>query len=88
MELHRAWLLREASGQSRFRLESLMWTNEAGGFVPVSLLNQLRRDVVIADVEARWANIVPRSLRRFSISGPCYAATGSAHRGVSLVDQG
>ncbi len=37
-------------GQSRFRLESLAWTNEAGGFVPVSLLNQLRRDIV-ADVE-------------------------------------
>jgi putative protease len=35
-------------GQSRFRLESLTWTNEAGGFVPVSQLNQLRRDVVAA----------------------------------------
>lgn len=33
-------------GQSRFSLEALTWTNEAGGFVPVSQLNQLRRDVV------------------------------------------
>ncbi len=33
-------------GQSRFRLESLTWTNEAGGFVPVSQLNQLRRDLI------------------------------------------
>lgn len=33
-------------GQSRFRLESLKWTNEASGFVPVSKLNQLRREVV------------------------------------------
>ena len=38
-------------GQSRFRLESLEWTNEAAGFVPVSQLNQLRRDVV-ADLDA------------------------------------
>jgi putative protease len=37
-------------GQSIFSLESLTWTNEAGGFVPVSQLNQLRRDV-IADLE-------------------------------------
>ena len=33
-------------GQSRFRLEKLTWANEARGFVPVSQLNQLRRDVV------------------------------------------
>ena len=38
-------------GQSRFHLESLKWTNEAGGFVPVSRLNQLRRDV-LADLES------------------------------------
>jgi U32 family peptidase len=38
-------------GQSRFRLDALTWTNEAGGFVPVSQLNQLRRDV-LADLEA------------------------------------
>ena len=39
-------------GQSRFRLESLDWTNEAGAFVPVSLLNPLRRDVIGALEEA------------------------------------
>lgn len=36
----------ERLGQSRFRLESFTWTNEAGGFVPVSRLNQLRRDLI------------------------------------------
>jgi U32 family peptidase len=38
-------------GQSRFSLESLTWTNNAGGFVPVSQMNQLRRDVIV-DLEA------------------------------------
>jgi putative protease len=38
-------------GTSAFRIESLSWTNEAAGFVPVSQLNQLRRDV-IADMDA------------------------------------
>jgi putative protease len=33
-------------GQSRFHLESLTWTNEANGFVPISQLNPLRRDIV------------------------------------------
>jgi len=33
-------------GQSRFHLESLTWTNEGNGFVPISQLNQLRREVV------------------------------------------
>jgi putative protease len=37
-------------GQSRFRLESLEWNNQAGGFVPASQLNHLRRRVV-AEVE-------------------------------------
>ncbi len=39
-------------GQSRFTLESLSWKNDAGGFIPVSRLNQIRRDIV-ADLEAR-----------------------------------
>lgn len=38
-------------GQSRFTLESLTWRNDAGAFVPVSLLNQLRRDV-LAELDA------------------------------------
>ena len=33
-------------GQSRFQLESLTWSNDAGAFVPISQLNQLRRDVI------------------------------------------
>jgi putative protease len=33
-------------GQSRFHLEALTWTNDANAFVPISQLNQLRRDVV------------------------------------------
>ncbi|MBI2804603.1 MAG: U32 family peptidase [Planctomycetes bacterium] len=33
-------------GQSRFQLASLTWSNAANGFVPLSQLNQLRRDVV------------------------------------------
>jgi len=37
-------------GQSRFQLESLMWTNDANAFVPISLLNRLRRDV-LADLD-------------------------------------
>ncbi|MBI1831495.1 MAG: DUF3656 domain-containing protein, partial [Planctomycetes bacterium] len=37
-------------GQSRFRLERLTWTNEAGAFVPVSQLNPLRREV-LADLD-------------------------------------
>ncbi len=41
-------------GQSRFRLEALTWTNEARGFVPVSQLNHLRREV-ISDIEAALA---------------------------------
>jgi putative protease len=61
-------------GQSRFRLESLTWTNESGGFVPVSQLNQLRRDVIArletalaADRDGRIAKIqelvhVPQSV--------------------------
>jgi putative protease len=38
-------------GQSRFELAELRWTNEASAFVPVSQLNQVRRDV-IAGLEA------------------------------------
>src|SRR5438105_530610 len=38
-------------GQSRLTLESLSFVNEAKGFVPLSKLNQLRRDVV-KDLEA------------------------------------
>jgi putative protease len=33
-------------GQSRFALASLRWMNPVGGFVPASLLNRVRRDVV------------------------------------------
>jgi putative protease len=33
-------------GQSRFELASLGWQNESGGFVPASVLNRVRRDVV------------------------------------------
>ncbi len=40
-------------GQSRFRLESLTWINQANGFVPISQLNELRRDV-IADLQELW----------------------------------
>src|ERR1022692_4390062 len=50
-------------GQSRFRLESLTWTNEVGGFVPVSLLNQLRRDVV-ADLDAALQSERAKSIER------------------------
>lgn len=35
-------------GQSRFTLASLRWDNPAGGFVPASRLNPLRRDVIAA----------------------------------------
>src|SRR5205085_5652739 len=35
-------------GQSRFSLASLHFENRAGGFVPVSVLNRVRRDVVAA----------------------------------------
>jgi putative protease len=40
------------TGQSRFQLDGLKWTNEAGAFVPASLLNQVRRDV-LADLQKR-----------------------------------
>ena len=33
-------------GDTRFRLDALTWTNEAGAFVPVSQLNQVRREIV------------------------------------------
>ena len=50
-------------GQSNFRLESLTWTNDAGGFVPVSQLNQLRREV-IADLETVARRERERTLER------------------------
>jgi U32 family peptidase len=39
-------------GQSRFALASLTWSNPAGGFVPASLLNRVRREVV-AELESQ-----------------------------------
>jgi putative protease len=49
-------------GQSRFVLASLTWSNPEGGFVPASLLNRIRREIV-ADLEsflrqAREARVV------------------------------
>jgi putative protease len=37
-------------GQTQFRLERLTWSNDGSGFLPLSKLNQLRRDV-LADLE-------------------------------------
>jgi U32 family peptidase len=48
-------------GQSRFRLESLKWTNDASGFVPVSQLNHLRREVIV-DLEAELRRQHRRSI--------------------------
>jgi U32 family peptidase len=50
-------------GQSRFRLDSLTWTNEAGGFVPVSQLNQIRRDMV-AELESALNEERDRSIAK------------------------
>jgi U32 family peptidase len=35
-------------GQSRFKLASFRWTNQAGGFVQASILNRVRREMVAA----------------------------------------
>ncbi|MBI3410396.1 MAG: U32 family peptidase [Planctomycetes bacterium] len=43
----------ERLGDSRFALASLTWKNEIGGFVPVSRLNQLRREL-IAQLEKQF----------------------------------
>jgi putative protease len=43
----------EKLGDTPFLLESFAFYNDAGAFVPVSRLNQLRRDVVSALVDAR-----------------------------------
>jgi U32 family peptidase len=66
-------------GQSRFRLETLAWINEAGGFVPVSQLNQLRRDL-IADVEAALHQVHRRQIAAIqrTVSEPEAQARGEA----------
>lgn len=48
-------------GQSRFTLGSLRWDNRARGFVPASLLNRLRREIV-ADIDARLQQDRQRSV--------------------------
>ena len=76
-------------GQSRFRLESLTWTNEAGGFVPVSQLNQLRREVVadldiaLQEKRARWSEEIQRASAMPSFAN----ASGSDFRWSLKVDR-
>jgi putative protease len=50
-------------GQSRFKLASLRWANPACGFVPVSTLNRIRRELV-AELEASL-----RQAREKSVAG-------------------
>lgn len=58
-------------GQSRFVLDSLHWTNEDGAFVPVSQLNQLRRQLledVAKKLEVRQSERVSTIQREVAIS--------------------
>ncbi len=66
-------------GQSRFSLESLRWTNEAGGFVPVSQLNQLRREVIDA-LEQALQNTREKHIESIQVSVPARPQAAAVSR--------
>jgi putative protease len=67
-------------GQSRFELASLRWSNVPGGFVPVSVLNRVRREVVAALESAQSAAREDRVSTIVSSCKPQAESSGPARR--------
>jgi putative protease len=81
----------EKLGQTRFELRDFTWHNDAGLFVPVSRLNQLRRDLTAALETAAQQRLTERigQVRATTCASPVSGPTGkrSAFRWSIKVDR-